>query len=92
LEQIFEDVQKQYKTAGGAAEQYAAIEPADDPVWSGHTQSVREFISALRILGSKQVRSIILSGLKRFSPLSFLYFSNFLSCHRALADDWGGTY
>ena len=81
LEDIFEDVQKKFKTGVDAqnlsidlleaSEQYAAIEIADDPVWSIHTPSTRELIASLKLLGSKQVRPVILSALKKFDVTEF---------------------
>jgi hypothetical protein len=49
-----------------ASEQYAAIETADDPVWSEIDGRARSSIQALKLLGGKQVHPVILSALDRF--------------------------
>lgn len=49
-----------------AAEQYAAIDNADDPVWSPYPQEARNAVRSLRILGSQQAHPVILSALNRF--------------------------
>jgi Protein of unknown function DUF262/Protein of unknown function (DUF1524) len=50
----------------GAAEQYAALESADDAVWSPFSKEARAIIPALKLLGGQQVHPVILSGLARF--------------------------
>jgi len=49
-----------------AAEQYAALDSADDPVWSPYSKESRAAIPALKLLGGQQVHPVILSGLVRF--------------------------
>jgi hypothetical protein len=50
----------------GAAEQYAALESADDAVWSPLSKDARATIPALKLLGGQQVYPVILSGLAKF--------------------------
>ncbi|MCA1437872.1 DUF262 domain-containing protein [Bradyrhizobium sp. BRP20] len=50
-----------------AAEQYAAIDSADDAVWSSYSNDARLIVRGLRILGSQQTHPVILAALKRFS-------------------------
>ena len=81
LEDVFDNVQKKCKTGSEAAtlsidllksaEQYAALDSADDPVWAPHTPKTREMIATMRALGFKQVRPVILSALERFDPREF---------------------
>jgi hypothetical protein len=47
------------------AEQYLGLEKADDPVWSNLTQSARNSVRALSILGAGQIHSILLSALEK---------------------------
>jgi hypothetical protein len=49
------------------SEQYAALEVADDPLWSGFSTEARERMRSLKILGSLQVHPILLSALAKFS-------------------------
>ncbi len=49
-----------------ASEQYAALEVADDPLWSGYSEEARERVRNLKLLGAQQVHPILLSALERF--------------------------
>lgn len=49
-----------------AAEQYAALDSADDPVWSPYSKEARAIIPTLKLLGGQQVHPVILSALARF--------------------------
>jgi hypothetical protein len=51
-----------------AAEQYAALDTADDPVWSPYSEGTRRTVRALKIIGSKQAHPVMLAGLKHFTP------------------------
>jgi len=51
----------------GAAEQYAGIDSADDPVWAPYPPEARNTIRALRLLGSQQSHPVILAALNRFA-------------------------
>jgi Protein of unknown function DUF262/Protein of unknown function (DUF1524) len=51
-----------------AAEQYAAIDSADDAVWAPYPIEARNTVRALRLLGSQQTHPVILSALNRFDP------------------------
>ena len=51
-----------------AAEQYAAIDSADDPIWSPYPIAARNTVRALRLLGSQQAHPVILSALNKFDP------------------------
>ena len=48
-----------------AAEQFAALESADDPVWTCFSESARDSIRSLRIVGSQQAHPVILAALAR---------------------------
>jgi hypothetical protein len=50
-----------------AAEQYAALETADDPVWAPYSNGTRSLVRALKI-GSQQAHPVILAALTRFDP------------------------
>ena len=50
-----------------ASEQYAALEVADDPLWSSFSAISRERIRSLKLLGSLQVHPILLSALAKFN-------------------------
>jgi hypothetical protein len=81
LDQIFEDVRSKYKSGTAAndlsidlleaAEHYAALDVSDDPVWARFSLEVKERISTLRMLGSKQVRPVLLSAIKCFDVTEF---------------------
>ena len=51
-----------------AAEQYAAIDSADDAIWSIYPTEARTTVRALRLLGSQQTHPVILSALNSFDP------------------------
>jgi hypothetical protein len=51
-----------------ASDQYAAMEIADDTIWSVISEKRRESIRSLKILGAQQVHPILLSALKKFPP------------------------
>ena len=50
-----------------ASEQYAALEVADDPLWSGYSEEAKERVRNLKLLGGQQVHPVLLSALERFS-------------------------
>lgn len=74
---LFEAFKKQYATADlatelsidvlEAAEQYAALDTADDPVWSAYPEAARQTVRALKIVGSQQTHPVMLAALKRLS-------------------------
>jgi len=78
VDDILADARKRVKSGDEAvtlsidllegAEHYVALESADDPVWVPYSLQTRERMRALKLLGSKQVRPVILSALKRFEP------------------------
>lgn len=49
-----------------ASEQYAALEVADDPLWSGYSEAAKERVRNLKLLGGQQVHPVLLSALERF--------------------------
>ena len=49
-----------------AAEQYAALENAEDPVWAPYGKQARRLVRSLRLLSSSQVHPIILAALNKF--------------------------
>ncbi len=49
-----------------AATQYAALEAADDPVWSSLSENGRDHVRNLKLLGARQTYPILLSALGRF--------------------------
>lgn len=49
-----------------ASEQYAALEIADDPLWSEYSPKTRERVSVLKLIGSQQIHAVMLSALERF--------------------------
>ncbi len=75
---LFDTFKKQYpdsETANdlsiellAAAEQYAALETADDPVWAPHSSGTRALVRVLRIIGSQQAHPVMLAALARFDP------------------------
>jgi len=74
---IFDSLKRQYKDIGGVvdlsvsmlavAEQYAALESADDPIWAQYP-GVRETIRSLKLLGSEQTHPVILAAMAKFAP------------------------
>jgi hypothetical protein len=50
-----------------AAEQYAGIDSADDPIWSPYPPDARQTVRAMRVIGSQQAHPVILAALNRFS-------------------------
>jgi hypothetical protein len=50
-----------------AAEQYAALETADDPVWAHHTDKTRAIVRSLKTVGSQQIHPVMLAALAKFS-------------------------
>jgi hypothetical protein len=50
-----------------ASEQYAALEIADDPLWSSYSAIARERVRSLKLLGGLQVHPILLSALAKFN-------------------------
>jgi hypothetical protein len=81
LDDIFERVKDTCRTADQAqdlsmdlleaAEHYAALDESDDPVWAPFGVECRKLIGNLKILGSKLVRPVILSGLKKLDAKDF---------------------
>lgn len=81
LNDIFDEVRRKVNTGQDAedltidlleaAEHYVALDASDDPLWVHYSAKTREKIRSLRILDSKQVRPVILSAIKRFSPNEF---------------------
>jgi hypothetical protein len=75
--ELFSSLKKAYDTPPKArnlsiemlevSEQYAALESADDPVWSPFSDKVREGVRSLKIIGGQPVHSVVLAGLKKFS-------------------------
>lgn len=75
---LFSAFKKEYATPDAAinlsvdmlqsAEQYAAIDAADDPVWGPYPKEARETVRSLRIVGSQQTHPVILAALARFDP------------------------
>jgi hypothetical protein len=73
---LFSSFKKEYDTPEAAidlsidmlasAEKYAAIESADDPVWSPYAAEARHTVRSLRLLGSQQAHPVILSALSKF--------------------------
>lgn len=51
-----------------AAEQYAALELADDPLWTPYSADARSIVRALKTLGGQQTHPILLAALNRFTP------------------------
>lgn len=49
-----------------ASEKYAALEIADDPLWSGSPAETRERIKNLKILSAQQAHAVLLSAVERF--------------------------
>ena len=49
------------------AEQYAALENADDPVWSSNSEAVRRNVRSLKQVGSQQVHPVMLSAMARMN-------------------------
>ena len=54
-----------------ASEDFAALNSSEDVVWNPYSDRCRELIDDLRVLGSKLVRPVILSGVKRLSSKEF---------------------
>lgn len=50
------------------SEQYAALEIADDPIWSDFSAKARERIRSLKLLGAQQTHPVLLSALAKFVP------------------------
>jgi len=48
-----------------AAEQYAALEVADDPVWAPHSEKTRSLVRSLKTVGSQQIHPVMLAALAR---------------------------
>lgn len=51
-----------------AAEQYAALETSDDPIWSIYSAEAKETVRALKLLGAQQTHPVLLAALQRFEP------------------------
>jgi hypothetical protein len=75
---LFDEFKKQYPNSEaandlsidmlGAAEQYAALETADDPVWAPHSPHTRNLVRVLKVIGSQLAHPVILAALARFDP------------------------
>lgn len=50
------------------AEQYAALETADDVIWSSYSKEARESVRSLKLLGARQTHPVLLAALPRFDP------------------------
>jgi hypothetical protein len=78
LDDIFDEVKRQYRKSEEAvnlsidlleaAEHYVALDRPDDPTWMPFPVEVRELIRDLDVIGSKQVRPVILAAIKKFAP------------------------
>ncbi len=81
LDGIFDAVKSTTKTKKDAsnlsidlligAEDYAALDDPDDSAWSAQTAESRELIGRLKVLGSKLVRPVIMSGMQKLIPAEF---------------------
>ena len=49
-----------------ASEKYAALEVADDPLWTGYSDKAREQGRNLSLLGAQQIHPVLLSALDKF--------------------------
>jgi hypothetical protein len=49
-----------------ASEQYAALEVADDPLWGEFSESARNHIRALKVLGGAQTHPVLLAALTKW--------------------------
>ncbi len=75
---LFGQFKKQYDESDAAltasmdmlavAEQYAALETSDDPVWAPYSSVAREHVRSLKLLGARQTHPILLAALARFEP------------------------
>lgn len=54
-----------------ASQDYAALDNPDDPGWAPQTLESKELIGRLKVLGSKLVRPVVLSGMKKLGPAEF---------------------
>ena len=78
LDAVFDDARQRVKTGKvalslsvellEAAEQYVALDNGEDVVWLPFTARTKERINHLSMLGSKQIRPVLLSALKQFEP------------------------
>ncbi len=78
---LFQDLKRAHKTGRqavtlsvdllAAAEQYAALESSDDPIWAPYSLATKETIAALRVIGAAQTHPIILAALERFRGNEF---------------------
>jgi hypothetical protein len=50
-----------------ASEQYAALEVADDPLWSDYSEGAKGHLKALKIFGGAQTHPVILAALAKWS-------------------------
>jgi hypothetical protein len=72
--ELFASLKETYNTANKArslsiemlevAEQYAALESADDPVWAPYSDKVRERVRSLKTIGGQPVHPVILAAFK----------------------------
>lgn len=73
LDDIYEDVKDVCKSSAqatslsidllAAAENFAALDVPDDPVWAPHTTKTRAAVGTLKMLGAKQARPVIMAAL-----------------------------
>jgi hypothetical protein len=73
---LFDEFKKQYPDSDAAndlsidmlsaAEQYAALETADDPVWAPHSAATRNLVRVLKVIGSQLSHPVMLAALARF--------------------------
>jgi hypothetical protein len=76
LDRVFDDVKESCKTSSSAvdlsidlleaSEHYVALDSPGDPTWMPYPFEVRELIRDLDIIGSKQVRPVIMAAIKKF--------------------------
>lgn len=76
--QLFPNIKQQYKTPDEVAlfsidllegsSHYAAIDVADDPIWSTYSSTARERVRILRMLRAQSIHPVILSGLAKLAP------------------------
>ena len=75
---LFANFKEQYKQPEKAltvsiemlavAEQYAALETSDDPIWAQYSTTAREHVRSLKLLGARQTHPVMLAALKKFEP------------------------
>ena len=81
LDQVFDEVRNRIRTGEDAeqltldlldaADHYVALDSSEDPTWSPFSKKCRQGLSSLRVLGSRQVRPVLLSAIVRFTAPEF---------------------